>query len=237
MSRVQNYQEKLHWPLYDSILFKYPITEKELSNPLPKRFFTDIQGKTKLDTNMDQASVLPSTNTYEVRSLRLIVAPGFGTVPESNFLVNEPDPFTEETGKEEKAGAYQKGGYNSYYKSCAIDQLDTMMRQLMSSLVYSSVLSLIVGEKTMLQAPSFLFPSGAGVFPMASHGEPTPVATFRLAEPVIIDRQQNFRVELNLPYGWPKAWTDALNWSGGCGFRTDIRIWVILDGYLTRDVQ
>lgn len=237
MSRVQNYQEKLHWPLYDSILFKYPITEKELSNPLPKRFFTDIQGKTKLDTNMDQAAVLPSTNTYEVRSLRLIVGPGFGTVPETNFALNDENPIKDDVDNDEKLSTFQQEGYTSYPRSCAIDQLDTMMRQLVSSLVYSSVLALIVGEKTMLQAPSFMFPSGAGIFPMATNGEPTPVATFRLAEPILIDRQQNFRVELNLPYGWPKAWSDAIGWSGGCGFKTDIRIWVILDGYLTRDVQ
>jgi len=237
VSRVQNYQEKLHWPLYDSIFFKYPITEKELSNPLPKRFFTDIQGKTKLDTNMDQAAVLPSTNTYEVRSLRLVVGSGFGTVPETNFSLDAEDPIKEDLGNDEKRNSSKKGGYNSYYSPCAIDQLDTMMRQLLSSLVYSSVLSLIVGEKTMIQAPSFMFPSGAGIFPLATNGEPTPVATFRLAEPILIDRQQNFRVELNLPYGWPKAWSDAIGWSGGCGYKTDIRIWVILDGYLTRDVQ
>ena len=237
MSRVQNYQEKLHWPLYDSILFKYPITDKELSNPLPKRFFTDIQGKTKLDTNMDQASVLPSSNIYEVRSLRLIVGPGFGTVPDTNFSINGDDQNKVDKDKGENEQYATIGEYISYDNSCAINKLDTMMRQLVSSLVYSSVLALIVGEKTMIQAPSFMFPSGAGVFPMTTNGEPTPVATFRLAEPILIDRQQNFRVELSLPYGWPKAWSDAINWSGGCGSKTDIRIWVLLDGYLTRDVQ
>ncbi len=29
-----------------------------------------------------------------------------------------------------------------------------------------------------------------------THGEPSPAATFRFAEPVFIDKQQNFRVEI-----------------------------------------
>jgi len=246
MSRVQNFQEKLHWPLYDSMSIKHDFQPADLNNPLPKRFFTDIQGKTKLDTNMDQAAVLPSTNTYEVRSMRLVVGPAFGTVPGGITLPDPPLPFPGELAASEKDATDQKehkasaGLPNSHYyydQPCPIEKVDSLMKQLVSSLVYNSVLTLIVGEKTMIQAPSFLFPAGAGVFPMTTHGEPTPVSTFRFAEPVVIDRQQNFRVELNLPQGWPRAWTELQKWSGHCHLPMDLRIWVVMDGFLTRDVQ
>ena len=74
-------------------------------------------------------------------------------------------------------------------------------RRTLSDLIYNSVTTLLVGEKIMVEAPTYLFPSGAGVsgvsLPIAStvanHGEPDPMATFRFAEPVTIDPQQNFR--------------------------------------------
>ena len=77
------------------------------------------------------------------------------------------------------------------------------------------------------------FPAGAGPFSesggFTTHGEPSPAATFRFAEPVFIDKQQNFRVEIEV------SDTDVLN-----RFKRiygPFQIWVILDGYMTRDVQ
>ena len=43
-----------------------------------------------------------------------------------------------------------------------------------------------------------------------------------------IEPQQNFRVEMLFPQGVPDAVRSALG---------PLRIWVVLDGYLTRDVQ
>jgi len=84
----------------------------------------------------------------------------------------------------------------------------------------------------MIESPTFYFPAGAGVSPggpeFTNHGEPDPLATFRFAEPVRIDSQQGFRVEMLFPQGVPGS---LANTSG------PLRIWVVLDGYLTRDVQ
>ena len=85
----------------------------------------------------------------------------------------------------------------------------------------------------MISMPTWFFPAGAGPYSetgkFTTHGEPSPNATFRFAEPVYIDKQQNFRVEIEIPD------TDTLK---------DIQqiygpmnIWVVLDGYMTRDVQ
>ena len=81
----------------------------------------------------------------------------------------------------------------------------------LSDLIYNSVTTLLVGEKIMVEAPTYLFPSGAGVSgvslpvtsTVANHGEPDPMATFRFAEPVTIDPQQNFRIEMLFPQGVP----------------------------------
>jgi hypothetical protein len=102
----------------------------------------------------------------------------------------------------------------------------------LSELIYNSVTSLLVGEKTMIEMPTFWFPAGAGVSPgngtVTNHGEPDPMATFRFAEPVTIEPQQNFRVEMLFPQGVPATINEA---------RGPLRVWVVLDGYLTRDVQ
>ena len=85
----------------------------------------------------------------------------------------------------------------------------------------------------MIQMPTWFFPAGAGPYSEAAafttHGEPSPTATFRFAEPVFVDKQQNFRVEIEVPD------TDFLK---------DVQkiygplfIWVVLDGYMVRDVQ
>ena len=37
--------------------------------------------------------------------------------------------------------------------------------EILADLIYNSVTSLLVGEKIMIEAPTFWFPSGAGVSP------------------------------------------------------------------------
>ena len=102
---------------------------------------------------------------------------------------------------------------------------------LISDLIYHSVTTLLVGEKIMVEAPTYLFPSGAGISPgdatVQNHGQPDPLATFRFAEAVAIEPQQNFRVEMLFPQGVPGPLANAQS----------ARVWTILDGYLTRDVQ
>jgi hypothetical protein len=95
------------------------------------------------------------------------------------------------------------------------------------------VTTFFVGEKIMIQVPTWFFPAGAGPYSedggIITHGYPNPQATFRFAEPVMIDAQQNFRVEIEIPEG---EVLNSLQRLYGPLF-----IWVVLDGYMTRDVQ
>ena len=215
MAKVQGVKEKLHWPLYDAFLVPeknggttVPTFGSEMTKRDPRvlRFFVDVQNKTKLETNLQASGVLPSLNTFEARAMRVVVS---------------PIPFFTRDEKPTKADA----------------PVTRLTDNLLADLIYSSVTTLLVGEKVMIEMPTFYFPSGAGVSPGAqnvpSHGEPDPMATFRFSEPVIVEPNQNFRVEMMFPHGLPGQSTD----SGLAAVRGPFRLWVVLDGYLTRDVQ
>ena len=211
MGKVQGVKEKLHFQLYDAFF----VPEKDAAgqtatfggemnkrDPRMIRFFMDVQNKTKLETNLQAAGVLPSLNTFEARAMRVVIS-----------SLKLADPIREVIREAE----------------------------VMADLIYNSVTTLLVGEKIMIEAPTFYFPSGAGVSPgvptVSNHGEPDPLATFRFAEPVTIEPQQNFRVEMLFPQGVPGNGTPDGKPRGLAGATGPLRIWVVLDGYLTRDVQ
>jgi hypothetical protein len=99
--------------------------------------------------------------------------------------------------------------------------------------IYNTVTTFFVGEKIMIQVPTWFFPAGAGPFSedgrVTTHGYPSPQATFRFSEAVKIDAQQNFRVEIEIPES--DVLSDLQRLYG------PLFIWVVLDGYMTRDVQ
>lgn len=209
MAKVQGVKEKLHSPLYDAFFVpKEKNFSAAMTDPRMVRFFVDVQNKTKLETNLQAAGVLPSLNTFEARALRVVVS-----------SLHRFSPTSTEPKKEIRAERNEA--------------------EILADLIYNSVTALIVGEKVMIEMPTFWFPAGAGVSPgfstVTNHGEPDPTATFRFAEPVYIEPQQNFRVEMLFPQGVPgQGAPDKFNLAGVEG---PLRIWTVLDGYLTRDVQ
>ena len=70
MAVVQGIREKVHLPLYDSVTVEaeQQISDIEKSGTL--KFFVNVQGKTKLETNLQSASLLPHYNTFEARAMR-----------------------------------------------------------------------------------------------------------------------------------------------------------------------
>ena len=205
MAKVEGLKEKLHFPLYDAFFVPPPLDVADpltfggsMTDPRVIRFFVDVQNKTKLETNMQAAGTLPSQNSFDARSLRVVV---------SNLVQKKED-------KPEK-----------------LKDLLTEA-EFVAALINNSVTTLLVGEKTMIEMPTFGFPSGAGVFSgfpaVATSGIPNPLAVFRFAEPVMIESQQNFRVEMQFPRDVPRPVAKATG---------PLRLWVVLDGYMVRDVQ
>jgi hypothetical protein len=241
MGKVQGVKEKLHFPIYDAFFVKgrpspdqassdtnKPQTFMEaMTDPRMIRFFVDVQNKTRLETNLQASGVLPSLNTFEARAMRVVVSTinSPSTTLDRQKILNV---VREYCAKQE--GAIENSLFNLIQNEC--NRTCSGASLVLSELIYNSVTTLLVGEKTMIEMPTYFFPSGAGISTgsglVSNHGEPDPMATFRFAEPVVIEPQQNFRVEMLFPQGVPKALAEI---------RGAFRIWVVLDGYLTRDVQ
>ena len=292
MAVVQGIREKVHLPIYDSVHVERGAQLIDVENSSTLKFFVDVQRKTKLETNLQSASLLPHYNTFEARAMRVVISdlpPDFseevpvdvegveteeyragiaasGKAETTIRLMLKTDlkramELLEEaresedgstiiyvdttTGKEDDTG----GGTSV---TLTIDDLEFAIQELdrkapapeqlrpnngsgtiISKFIYNTVTTLYVGEKIMIQMPTWFFPAGAGPYSEAAafttHGEPSPTATFRFAEPVFVDKQQNFRVEIEVPD------TDVLKEVQK--IYGPLFIWVVLDGYMVRDVQ
>ena len=289
MAVVQGIREKVHLPIYDSIHVERGAQLIDVENSSTLKFFVDVQRKTKLETNLQSASLLPHYNTFEARAMRVVISdlpPVYSEeviVKIENLEVLDSDGHSStditatletslkrimelleeardtETGETEIPADDEDVTLSSGLTSATdqtvlltVDELEAAVEDLekkapapeqlrpnngagtiISKFIYNTVTTLYVGEKIMIQMPTWFFPAGAGPYSEAAafttHGEPSPTATFRFAEPVFVDKQQNFRVEIEIPD------TDVLK---------DVQkiygpmfIWVVLDGYMVRDVQ
>ena len=322
MAVVQGIREKVHLPLYDSVSIepRKQLVDVERSSTL--RFFVNVQNKTKLETNLQSASLLPHYNTFEARAMRVVISdqppqyPGAEDSDKERVLVTarDEDAFgvTTEDGDEfavdgttppaagaelvvaevevglDEAMELLKEARESADREATLDigsdsvtlvgengtdltqaaedaietaggqvrmgvkEIESMISRLekrapprvqlrphdgagtvIGKLIYNTVTTFYVGEKVMISMPTWFFPGGAGEYSgtgkFTTNGEPSPLATFRFAEPIYIDRQQNFRVEIEVPEADVLKELQQLY--------GPLSIWVVLDGYMTRGVQ
>ena len=318
MAVVQGIREKVHMPLYDSVSIepRKQLVEVERSSTL--RFFVNVQNKTKLETNLQSASLLPHYNTFEARAMRVVISdqpPEYPNLERDKISVKaeDDDAFTvsNDDGKEfdatgqtlpaggtavtaeieiglDEAMELLKEARESDDKETTLDveadgvtlvdgngndvpdaaitaisnaggqvrvgakALEAVIEDLekqspprvqlrpndgagtiVGKLIYNTVTTFYVGEKVMISMPTWFFPGGAGEYSgtgkFTTNGEPSPLATFRFAEPIFIDRQQNFRVEIEVPESDTLKELQKLY--------GPLSIWVVLDGYMTRGVQ
>src|SRR5262245_28037591 len=74
MAVVQGIREKVHLPLYDSLSVEAEKQLREAESSSTLKFFVNVQGKTKLETNLQSASLLPHYNTFEARAMRVVIS-------------------------------------------------------------------------------------------------------------------------------------------------------------------
>jgi hypothetical protein len=251
MARVKDISELLHSPLFDAFFVPDPSKAQGkkfkdfMTDPRVIRFFVDVQNKTRLETNLQASGVLPSLNSFEARAMRVVVS-NPPCVFDRTKIVEAGKMFCEKyhhkepkEQKEQKEYWPQTQAETEFVTAIEAEcnRACTAASSLLAELIYNSVTTLVVGEKIMIEMPTYFFPAGAGVSPgngtIFNHGKPDPMATFRFAEPVRIEPQQNFRVEMLFPQGVPGDGVPG-NLANTVG---PLRIWVVLDGYLTRDVQ
>jgi hypothetical protein len=210
MAKVQGVKEKLHYQLYDAFL----VPERKNGNPVT---FEDAMKER--DPRAIRFFVDVQNKTKLETNLQAA-----GTLPSLNTF--------EARAMRVVASSISEAANRELLTVAAHES------SILAELIYNSVTTLLVGEKVMIEAPTFYFPSGAGVTPgspfVTNHGEADPLATFRFAEPVIIEPQQNFRVEMLFPQGVPGQNPPLGRLAKVNG---PWRVWVVLDGYLTRDVQ
>jgi len=314
MAIVQGIREKVHLPIYDSLTVEAEKQLRSAETSSILKFFVNVQGKTKLETNLQSASLLPHYNTFEARAMRVVISdlpPEFpadikAEVEELEVLDPE-DSRIDMDGLVEGAPVADGTNVVTANIKIGLDRLMELLKEaretegfgilginedgvqlravganldeahfdnvdnaggaiplsiakiegiikdlpekeqppkeqlrpndgagtIIGKVIYNTVTTLYVGEKIMIQMPTWFFPAGAGPYSekgnVTTHGEPSPTATFRFAEPIFIDKQQNFRVEIEIPD------TDTLKEIQR--IYGPMNLWVVLDGYMTRDVQ
>ena len=319
MATVQGIRERIGQPIIDALRVPPGKQLRDVEAGSTLKFFVNVQGKTKLETNLQSASLLPHYNTFEARAMRVVISdlpPEFSDQALSKGKGSEGFPVTDEDGNAiDSAGEIEGATGSSFNENKAVtanlkfdlkrlmellgevresqekekiigiradgvtlraqeqdldstqignvetaggliilavadiealiesmEKLAPPLEQIrpndgagniISKFIFSTVTTLVVGEKVMIEMPTWYFPGGAGPYSFTnktiSHGEPSPLATFRFAEAVFIDRQQNFRVEIDIPDSDVHKTIQQIY--------GPLFIWVVLDGYLTRDVQ
>src|SRR5437867_381724 len=74
MATVQGIREKVHMPIYDSLSVEGKKQLRDAESTSTLKFFVNVQGKTKLETNLQSASLLPHYNTFEARAMRVVIS-------------------------------------------------------------------------------------------------------------------------------------------------------------------
>src|SRR5215475_1977430 len=74
MAVVQGIRERVHLPLYDSLSVEPEKQLRDAESSSTLKFFVNVQNKTKLETNLQSASLLPHYNTFEARAMRVVIS-------------------------------------------------------------------------------------------------------------------------------------------------------------------
>jgi hypothetical protein len=194
MAKVQGIKEKLHWPLYDAF-----VVPEQNGGSTPPTFASEMA---KRDARILRFFVDVQNKTRLETNLQ-----SSGQLPSLNsYEVRAMRVVVSPLLRRDRKHDQKKEN----------EAHDFETDNVLADLIYNSVTSLLVGEKTMIEMPTYYFPAGAGVSP----------------------GNQNFRVEILFPQGVPERATSPLQRPLRLGDAAGpLRLWVVLDGYLTRDVQ
>jgi hypothetical protein len=70
MATLRRIREKVHQPIYDSIFVKPKTQLRETEATGTLKFFVKVQGKTKLETNLDSIPY----DSFEVRGMHVVIS-------------------------------------------------------------------------------------------------------------------------------------------------------------------
>src|SRR3972149_6919749 len=98
MAVVQGIREKVHLPIYDSLMVEPEKQLRDVENTSILKFFVNVQGKTKLETNLQTASLLPHYNTFEARAMRVVISDLPPEFPDEPTVEDEELEVTDQDG-------------------------------------------------------------------------------------------------------------------------------------------
>jgi hypothetical protein len=185
MAKVQGVKEKLHSPIYDAFFVPGP----GLNNSPPARKFSEAM----TDPRMIRFFVDVQNKTKLETNLQ-----ASGVLPSNNDF-------------EARAMRVVVSSLKRFVPTSPKPRQEINEAEVLADLLYNSVTTLIVGEKIMIEMPTYFFPAGAGPSPSlatVTNGTPDPMATFRFAG--------SHRAPTELPCG------DAFS-PGSTGTRIDTR--------------
>ena len=227
MAIVQGIKEKVHLPIYDSLAVDGAKQLRDVETTSILKFFVNVQGKTKLETNLQSASLLPHYNTFEARAMRVVISdlpPEFPTEIQIPFRGTDAELDTpidfkadvqraidllQDARDEGIAHLKVRDGIAvdddvtpstdvtitemDIVRALEADKRGPSQEQIspndgagtiIGKIVYNTVTTLYVGEKIMIQMPTWFFPGGAGPYSehgnFTTHGDPSPMATFQV---------------------------------------------------------
>src|SRR4030095_16936909 len=100
MATVQGIREKCHLPIYDSVSVGSAEQLRDVEPTSTLKFFVNVQNKTKLETNLQSASLLPHYNTFEARAMRVVISDLPPEFPEEPTASAVELPVTDDEGFE-----------------------------------------------------------------------------------------------------------------------------------------
>jgi len=95
MALVQGVKEKVHLPIYDSLTVEPEKKLRDAETTSILKFFINVQGKTKLETNLQSASLLPHYNTFEARAMRVVISDLPPEFPDDLKVEDEDEPVSD----------------------------------------------------------------------------------------------------------------------------------------------
>jgi hypothetical protein len=225
MAHRKGIKEKVHLPIYDSLRVEPKKQLRDVETASVFKFFVHTKGKSKLETN---ASLFSNFTRFEAQGMRVVI---------SDLPAEFPDEIT--AASRNAAGVIASSTSEIERYLAGLDEKSRPLHEqffacngtgnVIAKLIYNTVTALVVGEKTMIEMPTWFFFGDAGLLTAGTiqRGEPSRTPTFRFAEPIIIDKQQNFRAEIGVPH------SDSLKELQR--IYGPMLVWVVLDGDLTRD--
>src|SRR5258705_2173856 len=130
MAIVQGIREKVHLPIYDSLSVEAEKQLRSVETTSILKFFVNVQGKTKLETNLQSAALLPHYNTFEARAMRVVISdlPPQFPADENNGPLAKTDEL--EVSAPDGRGFDDKGGAVSPSDSTVTASVETTIDDL-----------------------------------------------------------------------------------------------------------